>query len=202
MEVETLEVPKEKAVELYDDYKEAIQTHKDQYLKDLKAIYGHMKLGRSVIDIYQAFNKVGLNEEGDPKLAIVRADLKEVFFKRLPEGAGIFKKDTNRWKNAKDDVQLPKETWTDWPRVSDARFADIKKEFVTTITPIIPAKFLDRLRGALHNYYILWEVEKWKPIPPKDPILLKRVTPNMFVVLATWDLTDLERAVIKGRIPL
>jgi len=44
------------------------------------------------------------------------------------------------------------------------------------------------------------EVEKWKPLPPKDPILLKRLTPNLFGVLATWDLTNLERAIIRGRI--
>lgn len=45
-----------------------------------------------------------------------------------------------------------------------------------------------------------WEVEKWKPVPPRDPILVKRLTPNLFGVLATWNLTELERAIIRGRI--
>jgi len=31
-------------------------------------------------------------------------------------------------------------------------------------------------------------------------MLLRKLTPNMFVVLASWDLTPLERAVIKGRL--
>ncbi|MEM3580897.1 MAG: hypothetical protein QXQ64_06505 [Candidatus Bathyarchaeia archaeon] len=43
-------------------------------------------------------------------------------------------------------------------------------------------------------------MEKWEPVPPRDPILVKQLTPNLFGVLATWDLTPLEKAIIRGRI--
>ncbi len=54
-------------------------------------------------------------------------------------------------------------------------------------------------KGSNENYYVLWEVDHWTREPPRDPYLLRRITDNMFVVIAAWNLTDLERAVIKGR---
>ena len=35
---------------------------------------------------------------------------------------------------------------------------------------------------------------------PRDPMLLKKLTPNLYGVLATWNLTELERAIIRGRL--
>jgi len=202
VKVEQLVIPKEQAEEEYQAYKEAIRKHKDQYLRDLKALYGHLRHGRAIIDVYAAMKKAGLNKDGDPRLAICRADSKEVFFEKYNKGAGIFKFENRRWKTLKDDVKLPEGTFCEeWEREqTEFGGSRIKHERISTIVPIIPARILNPLRGALHNYHILWEVKEWKPAPPRDPILLKRLTPNMFVVLATWNLTPLERAVIKGRL--
>ena len=46
---------------------------------------------------------------------------------------------------------------------------------------------------------MLWEVDEWSAAPDKDPFLLRRITPNMFVIVAAWELTDLEISVISGR---
>ena len=64
-------------------------------------------------------------------------------------------------------------------------------------TPIIPMRLMPEYN--LMNYFILWEVEKWTKfdMPKPDPLLLKRITENLFVVLASWDLTELERMVIR-----
>jgi len=58
---------------------------------------------------------------------------------------------------------------------------DIKgNKNIQTLVPIIPAKILvNEVKVLLRNYHILWEVEEWKPVPPKDPILLKQLTPNL-----------------------
>ena len=54
--------------------------------------------------------------------------------------------------------------------------------------------------GDLSGYYILWEVRDWKDLPEtKDPLLLKRITENLFVILGAWELTDLEQSIISGR---
>jgi hypothetical protein len=38
--------------------------------------------------------------------------------------------------------------------------------------------------------------EKWEQLAPVDPLLLKHLGGPFYVVLAAWDLTDVERAVM------
>src|SRR5207253_8584714 len=61
------------------------------------------------------------------------------------------------------------------------------------MVPIIPPHL--RPADALSNYYILSEAH-WSPEPPRDPFLLKRIDGFLFAVLAAWDLTEIERAVL------
>lgn len=45
------------------------------------------------------------------------------------------------------------------------------------------------------------EIEaQWRPVPPVDPFLLKHLGGTLYVVLAQWDLTPLEQAVLAGRL--
>lgn len=78
---------------------------------------------------------------------------------------------------------------------------NLPEPYVKALDRMVKAKLYpsrnEAIRLAVRD---LLNVEKWKPVPPRDPILVKRLTPNLFGVLATWDLTKLERAVIRGRI--
>jgi len=47
----------------------------------------------------------------------------------------------------------------------------------------------------LDRFHILWEAD-WHLDPPQDPALLRRLMGDLWVVLAVWDLTSLERAVL------
>ena len=60
--------------------------------------------------------------------------------------------------------------------------------------PMIPPRL--RADRALANYHILWEAE-WIN-PPRDPLLLRHLGKFFYAVLATWDLTPLEQAVLAG----
>jgi hypothetical protein len=42
-------------------------------------------------------------------------------------------------------------------------------------------------------------VEEWTRVPPRDPALLRHIRGDLWVVLAVWDLTDLERLVLSQR---
>jgi hypothetical protein len=64
------------------------------------------------------------------------------------------------------------------------------------LVPIIPAPI--RPTRRLDQYHILWEAD-WQAAPT-DPILLQKLTGNLFVILAAWDLTELERAVLSVRL--
>jgi hypothetical protein len=218
MEVEQLAISKKKAEEEYQTYKEELRLSKTQFNEDMRVIYAHMRHGGKVIDVWESMKLAGLNKDGDPKLAIVRANSPKVRFERrinsryatlngqtgyldlISEGGAFYLQKTNgRWSpNWELDVKIPKDFCPDWTKKQDGQYI---RRAVETVTPIIPARLMNPLRShKLENYHILWEVDEWKLVPPKDPMLLKKVTPNMFLILAHWDLSPLERAVIRGRI--
>jgi hypothetical protein len=64
--------------------------------------------------------------------------------------------------------------------------------------PLIPAHL--RPQRGLANYHILWEAE-WEPLPPRDPYLLRRIgKADLWLVVAHWDLTEVERAALSTRV--
>ena len=90
--------------------------------------------------------------------------------------------------HSKKNILLPQDTF------DDATWNKRNHNPITAIVPLVPP----RLRPKdLSKYYILWEAE-WDPLAPVDPFLLKRLTNRFFAVVAEWDLTPLERAVIEG----
>lgn len=210
MEVEQLTISKKKAEEELSALKVAAKQNatmnKEQIYRDLQKVYGAMRYGGRLIDLALSFQKVGLNSDGDPKLAICRADAINCHCLKLADGGAIFSdKRLSRWDKARKtyaDVVLPKGTlkWLPQDPTKQVDQWNIKKENVKCIVPIIPARLLPVVKTKLSNYHILWEVDQWVPEPPKDPMLLKQLTPNLYAVLATWDLTPLERAVIRGRL--
>ena len=159
-----------------------------------------MKHGGKVIDIYEAFKTMGIGADALPKIAIVRADATVCYLTKVREGAAVFSHlEPDRWgtsvaRKSYGEIGLPVGTFG-WDDI------DWRKKTHKTIVPIIPPAIInEKVSYALKNYYILWEVESWALIPPKDPMLLKGITPNLYAVLATWDLTELERAIIKANI--
>jgi hypothetical protein len=130
-------------------------------------------------------------------LAIVRTDSKECYFHKRRKGGGLFTMKANDYGANASDILLPHKTFPEWVTEKSSWGSDeIKNPTLKTSVPIVPARFLPN--GRLERYYILWEVEDWEEVP-KDPILLKRITKNLFVALAFWNLTPLERALIRGR---
>ena len=193
MKVKAITMDKEKAEREWKAYLALLKTRKESYLKELKQAYYHMKKGRKILDIYEVFKATGVNENEEPKFAIAPANTTEIRFEKRNPGAGIFTDGT--WQK-KHNVRLPDKTFPEWTR--DGQYDwQIKDERLRTTVPIIPAPFVPE--GKLGNYFLLYEVDRWELAPPRDPILLKRISSNIFAVLACWRLTKLERAVIYGR---
>jgi len=193
----TIKIDKEKAKEIYKDYLEAVKTRKEKYLEDLKKVYYHLSKGGRILDIYEVFKTSGVNEEGEPKLGIIRADAKKCVFHKQSLGSGRFSENID-WRDqeipARFDVQLPSNTFPEWKGNKEL---EIIRRNIQTKTPICPPHLLPN--GKLDNYYILFEVEEWNEMmKAKDPFLLKRINANAFLILAEWDLTEVEQAVIRG----
>lgn len=196
MKIENFEMVKVDAYRKWKEYVSACKKNpKDDFLRDMKKVYNQLKSGRKVIDILKVFKKAG-NKMGQnkfqPKLAIAQAHLKEVFCLYNDSGKVYFQKDDCRWLRDRRSVKV---ILTSIPEGILSKYNHTQT--LKCPVPGIPASI--RPKGDLRKYYILWEVEKWENVPPKDPYLLRRITKNMFVVLAGWNLTELERAVLSGR---
>lgn len=61
--------------------------------------------------------------------------------------------------------------------------------------PFIPPQHRPRFR--LDRYHLLWDAV-WEQALPVDPLLLKHLDGPFYAVLAAWDLTPLEQAVMRG----
>lgn len=69
------------------------------------------------------------------------------------------------------------------------------------IVPTVPPALRPRRRVGISQFWILWEAE-WRrktPSAPRDPALIRRIRGDLWAVVAVWDLTELERAVLEQR---
>ena len=183
MHVEKLTMDKAEAASLYREY----QAHRGQMTKDdqaIAAIYKRIAAGKLVIRALASITAAGLNEKGQPRLAIARADTIEVDCS-ISTGFVAFEPNTRGHVRARDrrfQVQMPNATW--------------QTPSCRGFVPLIPVHL--RPRKAIQRYHILWEAE-WTTYPV-DPYLLRRCGEDAWLVVASWDLTAVERAVMSQRL--
>lgn len=205
MNVDELVLAKHEAEKEYNDlkklFKENAEVHRNALYRDLKRVYGHMTHGKKLIDVESSIRRAGVNLKGEPKLAICRADAVTCYLSRNRDGSCVF-----TWRDFRWNIENPRKTYGEFG-MSPGSFGDLwnnlswRDRKIKAPVPLIPPHIMiEQIKYRLQNYHILWEVEEWTPDPPVDPILLKKVTPTLYAVLATWDLTDVERAVLKGHI--
>jgi hypothetical protein len=169
----------------------------DAFLDYRRAGYRQLAKGTPVISLRDAMAGAmragAFTAQGLPSLAVTRADA--------------------RWchlRVSRRDMQFSPEPWPRGGRSEPSgvmQFDFTPPEGTTlpwswemrAIVPIVPPAL--RPAGALSGYHVLWEVERWEkvPRPPGDPALLKRIGGDLYAVVAVWDLTELERAVLAGR---
>ena len=208
MQVETFSEVKAVANAKWRQYREGEKATKgkEPIYTDLKKMYWQIMRGKVLCDITEVIKAGGVHENFHPKLAVARADTKVVRCRYDQRGNCRFRTETsNRWREDgfASDVnvilpEIPKEHlryWNTWP--TQPRW-DFRSQFdLEAPVPLIPPAH--RPAQLTDEYYILWEVEVWKMVPPTDPYLLRRITKNIFAVEAQWDLTPLEKAAMAGR---
>ena len=202
MQVEQLEVmslDRETATEKWKEYLQAEKKSSEAHIRDLKKAYYELSKGHKILDFFETVKKLPLNKDGDPSVAIAPANHKTCLFHKDRNGAGSYGVRNGRgWRASNHwEVILPDHTFPNWP-TSDSQNWNIVRDTLETSVPIVPAKYLPK--AGLGNRFILWEVDKWVLAAPKDPLLLRRITANLFAIEAKWSLSKLERAIIRGRI--
>lgn len=192
MQVATIDEDRTAARKKYAEYLKAVKDRHSKEYEALKNAYRELSKGKQVIDIVATMQNAGVDHLHRPRLAIVRADAKLCWFRwtRL----------NRRWSNPNQPTFSASNAWTPpknksviFPRGSFPSESNQQGRVLRAVVPSIPPSLLPD--GDLSKYHILWEAE-WETIPV-DPMLLKHLGKNLYVVLATWDLTPLEQAVLR-----
>lgn len=196
MNIQPIKVDREKARDLYRSYK--AHAHYSQPIDaELQRIYQLIAQGRVVVQAIASIIAAGLHPAGHvyaglPKLAICRADAKVCHWRRNGNRTGgEFRADSARWNGSgRNRIVIPPASWDP---------AAISQDWSATSTPPLAPIHLRPKRG-LANYHVLWEAE-WRRVPPGDPMLLRRIgSADAWLVVAAWDLTDAEKAVMATRL--
>lgn len=196
MDVELITMEKSAAQAKLDAYRAQLQHEADTRYEAAAAGYRALAAGLPLLNLTDAIVGAGLGADNRPRLAVARADQFECWVE-CNSGSIVF--GTNqRWRTTSIDSTLRRIIPHQWP--TDRKQPDIGWALV----PMVPADKLPRVNTDLSVHFILWEVEQWasrshRARPDRDPYLLKHIGGDLYAVLAEWDLTELERAVMVGQ---
>ncbi len=174
MNVAAITVDQQKAAELYRQYREHRDAQTDVDRK-IEAVYRQISRGKKVIRALESIRQAGKDTVGRPKLAICRADAQWCILHEFGS--------TCEFSSDVGTGRIEIKNWTRSERWIGSHKARV---------PLIPVHL--RPKANLRNYHILWEAD-WEAVPV-DPMLLRRMGPDLWIVLAAWDLTEVERAVL------
>lgn len=164
--------------------------HRETYDKrdwEIERIYRAISKGKTVISVRDAVIGAGVDDRGRPRLAVMRADQQVCICERWQEDRVVLRSNTS--SRAKGwYFEFP---WPGRPALPIA----IRHESAVARLPRIPPQFRPA-QGTLPNYHILWEAD-WLDLP-KDPMLLRRIGEDAWIVLAAWDLTPVELSVLRA----
>jgi hypothetical protein len=155
--------------------------------------YRAIARGQTIISLHDAIRAGGEFSNFLPKIAIARADEPRITVHRYGDGSLIFGRNITRtWRTRRNMGRGLREL----PVGTLPRHGSIPASsplVSNAIVPIIPPEL--RPNAGLERYWILFEAE-WSPIAPHDPALLRDLGGGLYAVLATWELTDLEKTVL------
>jgi hypothetical protein len=229
MQVETQSMDPRIAAIYYRDYRHKVRAHREERRKKLEAeakaagrelgririettrmekedeellaAYRALSRGQRILNINSVFRNCGLTEMHLPELALARADWTNCHIHSVNNEWVVFSSESYLgWRGLPSTKQIrlhrslfDESVWNTRVRM-DKKLRSLPYK---AIVPTIPAHL--RPTGDLSDYHILWEA-KWEPIPPVDPILLQKIGETTYIVLAQWDLTPIEQAVLEGRL--
>lgn len=195
MNLDPMTMDKAAAEAAFREYRAAFMAERNRIDGELMRGYKALKEGKQLIRLSETISAGGVDDEGKPKLAIARADERAATFNRNRDGSIRFSP-INGSRARDRSFFLPAGTLP--PVAFGVEFNsgwDLQ-----ALVPIVPPRFRPPGSGKLTGYHVLWEaVWQRRPRAPRDPALLRHLGGDLWAVLAVWDLTDLERAVLEMR---
>lgn len=194
MDLAALEISKEEALGKLEEYRRVLEAERSAEDEAIAAGYRAAARGFAVISLSRTVASGGFHDNGLPRIAVLGAGAVQCFARW--DGDAVVFSDYDDWRAnrgalvnehsvrvrlAGDD--LPPRRW----RVAGS-----------AMVPLIPPAHRPHPR-RLRHCHVLWEVEEWNLVPPRDPALLRHIRGDLWAVLSVWDLTELERLVLTQR---
>ena len=173
--------------------------------------FAELAKGTVLVDAFSAIREAGWRADGRPALAMARADQRQVEWTcghsriwnwnnetKIGEYSGRYAPMIWRYlaRKARSSTQRRGQNLVRVDNISVEPPA-VPKTGIAMI-PLVPPDVLPSRGCDLSKHYIPWEVESWDYVPPVDPMLLRPIGGDLYAVVAQWDLTELERAIIAG----
>lgn len=198
MDLGLIEMKRDEAKRLFSEYRAAVRARHNEEDAQIMRGYKALAEGHQLIDIRDTMERGGFDENGFPRLALARATDKTIWCELSTQpGTFAFHWDTNDWRHRCQRANGRCIAFRSIP-VAEEQPQRAWSEHMRAIVPTVPPALRPNI--SLSNFQILWEA-KWEkiPRPPRDPALLRRLGGALYAVLAIWDLTEVERAVLSGR---
>jgi hypothetical protein len=188
----------------------AVGTEHQKYMERQREIFHELKRGRKIIDLHATLRAAGQNKDEDPRIAIAPWYAKVIFFHKAENGGGLFVAEIpatiapprRRHRLRQDSTDVLAGTYSYSSLQHPQTWGDkLKRQHIKTCVPTVPPGL--NPKRLFKNHYILWEVTRWEPAEPparKDPLLLRKLLPNVYSIVAKWDLTALEQAIAVGNL--
>lgn len=209
----TITMDRNKAREAFLDYRRSVRERLTAEDERIMAGYKALSQGQQLINLREVISAGGTHPNGLPRLAVARSDTPWVYAERDQNGALTFWPNNN-WSFKGSTIAagvhrfpagtLPNCTQLGCDMTKDLWYHDAHKNSwsknLRAMVPNVPPGL--RPVAKLSNFATMFEVDKWEraPRPPGDPALLKHLGGELWAVLAIWDLTPLEQAVLSGRL--
>lgn len=207
MQTVGITIDRTKARELYREYKKHL--HWSQPIDDeIRRAYQLLAQGRLIIQALASIKDAGLKTEGAdagfPKLALCRANAMSCKVRMADNGGMIMSagdvEPRSRWRwggNQPEAVYQSRNCFT-FPAGTFGPRPTIQSWRGEALLPTPPLNL--RPQRGLANYHVLWEAQ-WTKIVPHDPMLLRRIgRGDLWLVVASWNLTAVERAALATQI--
>jgi hypothetical protein len=199
MHTDLVKVDPVQAAGLYRKYKEHV-AYQAPIDWEIQRAYQLLAKGKTVIRAIESVKNAGLNRQFVPKLAITPATAKICYLRRYQDGAASMS-NIHAWSDRKSDFKFRAGTFVfpheSFPIGWDHKTRADRSDHEATV-PLIPVHL--RPKRGLASYHILWEAD-WSRGVPVDPLLLRRIGyADLWLVVASWELTQVEVAALATRV--
>jgi hypothetical protein len=191
MNIAAIDIPAGEAAERLAEYTAQLASERTAEDAAIAAGYRAAARGHQVFRLSQAVMAGGWCERGLPRIAVARADATVCHVRW--DGTDLVYSETGHWDANRGALVGQRSL-----RVSPGRPAPLLRPHGFTMVPPVPPRHRPRPQ-RLHGFHVLWEVTEWEMVPPTDPALIRWIGGDLWSLHATWDLTDLERAVLSQR---